>query len=535
MRGTRAAGAILALGILSGCAGPEDSLPGSLASVGGDGAEAFAVPLPSVGDRARYTFSFQSGTTTFEGETALVVVGETSADDAYGRVVPAVHLRQSNPDGSFAEDYFLDARTLQQFKLVRNDQYSDTATLTPPAGMLPTRRSYANATGDLQRYALDPIFEDANFFGLFASGSPLPASGPFEIQGNLWERNGTRLLTSGPWNGTAEAAEANATWGEVRRLSFEASFDGGDQNRETMYWNGDFSAEVPFAVRIDRNVVATFFGDSFDVRFKATLLEFTKGTGKTLARESPGPAPTGAGERAAWTRMPVDGSGAALAFPLSEAIAALERDPIAIQYFQNHAGSYLYLAEMEDIDTCKFSPTFQMPGCHWLQWDGIFFAPDDWLLYFTVEKYAQASGQGASYAPVLAREQIFDAVFEAAGLSVMVQPEAAIRAEQSTMDLPERSAFPGDALTIAGALGRWADGAAESTAALAPNSLFLHLTRAGYMFSVAHVQWEFPSQNPELFPFYDDMPFELTRHSSVVLPDGFVVEHRNYDVAVEHK
>ena len=525
--------------VLSGCAATPDPGPGAAGRPDDVPPGTFAVPWMHVGDQLTYDFTFAQGTgPSFSGTTTFSVIGPTTINDGYGTSRAAIHLRQSNPDGSFAEDYFVDAKSFRQLKLERRDTYNETATLeAPPPAPLPTKRSYANATGNLERYAYDPFFEDANMFGVFATGRAVPDNGTFEIFGNLWQRNGTTRLMGGASEGNISIPAASEQWGELRTLDFTVAHNRGETYFETIEWNGDFAANVPFAVRAERKITANFFGDEIDVTFLLTLTGFTPGKGELLTRQDGAAAPGGpVGDRAAAPRFPADGNGDKLAFPLSEMVAALEKDPTAIQYFQNHPGSYLYFAELYDVNTCEFYPNGPEPaGCHWLQWFGVFFAPDDWILTFWTEKYANADGTGAAYPPVLARETIFETLFTAAGGDPAFEPTPAIVAENSGMDLSERSAYPEDSLTVAGAIELWKTGSSDANEGQPVNSFWVHLTATGYEFQVEHQQWEFPPENPEFFPMYDNMPFELLRHGAIIKPDGFAVEQRNYEVVIEHR
>lgn len=525
--------------VLSGCAGTPDTHPDFPGGREDVAPGAFAVPWMRIGDRLTYDFTFTQGSgQSFSGTTALSVIGLVTIKDSYGTARPTIHLRQSNPDGSFAEDYFVDAKSFRQLKLERRDTYNETATLeAPPPAPLPTKRSYANATGVLERYAYDPFFEDANMFGVFATGRPVAENGSFEIFGNLWQRNGTTRLMGGAANGTVSIPAPSNQWGPLRTLDFVVSFDQGETYFEEVHWNGDFATNVPFAVRAERHIKANFFGDAFDVVFLLTLTGYTPGTGEPLTRQEGATMPAGpAGARAPAPRFPADGTGDKLGFPVSEMVAALETDATAIQYFQNHPGSYLYFAELYDVNTCEFYPDGPEPaGCHWLEWFGIFFAPDDWILTFRAEKYANADGTGAAYSPVVARQTLFDTLFASAGGEPTFEPTPGVVAENSGMDLSDRSAYPADSLTVAGAIELWKTGASDANQGQHVNSLWLHLTPTGYEFQVEHQQWEFPPENPEFFPMYDNMPFELLRHGATIKPDGFVVEQRNYDIIIEHR
>lgn len=535
----RLAAALPLILILSGCAGTPTEPEGPPAG-GSDELGNVAVPWMRVGDALDYEFTFTQGASgnSFTGLTTFTVMGVETIADGYGTQRQAIRLRQSNPDGSFAEDYLVDAKSFRQIKLERRDTYNETATLqAPPPAPLPTKRSYANATGTLERFAYDPYFEDVNMFGIFATGRSVADNGTFEVFGNMWQRNGTNLLMGGPTEGTITIPSPNPKWGPLRNLDFQVSFNQGETYFEDITWKGDFSAMVPFAVRAERDIKANFFGDDFDVKFLLTLTDYRPGTGEVLTRQDGATFPSGpAGTRAPAPRFPADGSGDILGFPVSEMVAALEKDATAIQYFQTHTGSYLYFAELYDVNTCEFYPDGPEPaGCHWMQWFGVFFAPDDWILTFWVEKYANADGTGAAYSPVVARETIFDTLFATAGGEPGFEPTPAIVAENSGVDLQDRSAYPADSLTVAGAIELWNAGSSDENQGQNVNSFWMHLTSTGYEFQVEHQQWEFPPENPEFFPMYDNMPFELLRHGASIEPDGFVVEQRNYDVVIEHR
>jgi hypothetical protein len=533
------AAAIPLLLLLSGCAGTTDSTPSAPGPGGNSSPDGFTVPWMRVGDELGYNFTFTQGDgPSFSGFTTLRVLARVTIPDGYGTMRQAIQIRQANLNGSFAEDYFIDANSFRQIKLERRDGYNETATLeAPPPAPLPTKHSYANATGIVDRYADDPLFEDANMFGVFASGKTIPDNGTFPIAGNLWRRGGNTLLSSDPVEARIAVPAAHATWGALRGLDVDVAYDEGETYFETIAWSGDFAATVPFAVRAERTIQANFFGEAFDVTFGLSLESYKPGTGEVFPRkDEAAPRAQPAGERAVAPRFPADGSGDKITFPMSEMVSTLEKDATAIQFFQSHPGSYLYFAEFYDVDTCKFyrqGPP--APGCHWLQWYGIFFAPDDWMLTFWVEKYANDDGTGAAYPPVVARDTIFGLLFDNVGGDPNVEPDPAIVAENSGVDLGERSTYPADALTIAGAIARWKAGARGDGADQPVNFLWTHLTENGYEFEVDHRHWEFPAENPEFFPAYDNMPFELTQHLASIKPDGFVVEHRNYDITIEHR
>src|SRR5688572_1404969 len=97
--------------LLSGCAGsPTD--PEVPAVGGSDELGNFSIPWMRVGDALTYDFTFTQGDSgrSFTGSTSFSVVGLETITDGYGTQRPAIRLRQSNPDGSFAENYLVDAK-----------------------------------------------------------------------------------------------------------------------------------------------------------------------------------------------------------------------------------------------------------------------------------------------------------------------------------------------------------------------------------------------------------------------------------------
>jgi len=522
--------------LLAGCMSdgtPFNPLDGGKPASRGD---EFRVPGLHVGDLYTYGFGFRSdGDPPFEiaGTTQVNILEATSHVDGLGRVRDALHVLQSTPDGSFQEHYWVDAKTLKQFQLERGDGYNDTNHFTGgPVGQAPAQfTSYGNATGTLQRSLDDPLFEDFNFFGAFATGRSIPVGQDFAIDGNLWMRDDTILLRTGNWTSPVEAVDAGG-WGAGRKLSFEAAYDE-DGIRQSTTWTGTVSADVPLATEMTRRIRTDFGGLKMDVSFNATLQAFEAGTGAGF-----GPlAATAAGRRAAdfaaWDRVPPEGSGDKLAFPLSEAVAALELDLTAKQFFTDHAGSYLRFGTLEETNTCGAYPA-PPPGCHWYTWFTLFDAPDDYRMHAIVEKYADDAGTGVAFVPAVSRDYPFDVLFTLIGGEPPEPPSPSVIVMKSDFDLPDRSAFPRDALTTADALGVWKDAATSGNKDLKANLYFAWLQDDGYTHFVSHDDWVFP-EHSLLFPLYDEGTMILERHTAMIGASGGLLENRNYDLHVEHK
>lgn len=528
---------ILLSAVFAGCAAPPTLELGEDAVTPGAKGD-FAVPALAVGDRLRYGFGFQGSSFSATGVTDLIVVGVESHADGFGVPRPALHIRQAAPGGGFGEDYWADPETFEQFHLQRPARTNEVSRFPsdPITGFPQKRAMYGNGTGTLDRYNEDPVFEDLSFFGSFASGTSIPREGTYPIEGDLWLRETTFLLAEGPWNATVTSTE-DPTRGPLRTLEATASHRLTDDIQESIHWTGSFSEQIPLAVEIVRHIEYRIHSDPVRLTFNASLIDFKPGTAR-LARGNgtEGPEARPGVDRAPFQVAPPDGSGLRLAFPLSDALSALALDPTAKQYFTDHAGSYLASGSLEETDTCGFyggGRGNQVPGCHWWTWRGRFHAPDDYRLDFVVEKYADQAGTGVAYVPVVTRDQAFGTLL---GLpaSPTLPPEAPVRVTRSATDLPPRSAFPSQTITIAGALSVFAAHGSPTTAALAANGLVLQLGSQGYGFEVARHDWYFPS-DPELFPFYDEGPLALERHSLDLRADGGVRQSRNLDVTVEQR
>lgn len=529
---------LLVLAGVAGCASPEAPSGGAGSAEEGEGEDGFRVPALGAGDRLRYGFGFKGATFSATGITDLVVVGLESHPDGFGVQRPALHVRQASPGGGFGEDYWADPETLEQFHIQRPASSNHVSRFpSDPITALPAKHAmYGNGTGTLDRYNEDPVFEDLSFFGSFASGTTIPDEGPYAVEGDLWLRETTFRLAEGPFNATVKSSE-NSTWGPLRTLEATAAKKLSDDIQESIHWVGSFSTRVPLAVEIVRHIEYRIHSDPVKLTFNASLLEYTQG-GERIPRGNgtDGPESRPGVERAAWQNAPPDGSGAKLGFPLSEALTALALDPTAKQYFADHAGSYLARADLEEADTCGFYGGHQgnqVPGCHWWTWEGRFQAPDDYRLDFVVEKYADASGSGVAYVPLVTRDQVFETLFGLPGAPA-VPPEAPVRVSKASTDLPARSAYGPDTITIAGALAVFASQGTPTTSGLPANGMFLVLGKNGYGFEISRHDWYFP-QNPELLPFYDQGPLILERHRLDLRSDGWVRENRNLDYKVEQR
>ncbi|HLE48201.1 MAG TPA: hypothetical protein VI818_07890 [Candidatus Thermoplasmatota archaeon] len=517
----------------SGCSGAQERAVEDAAEV--DGADAFLVPPLHVGDRLTYHIGFSAGAMTFNDQTDLTVVSASTVPDGGGHLRDAFLLRQGEPASAFWEEYWVDAHTYRQFKLVRPDNYSLVTKMDSPGPGVPAKKTFANGTGPLERFLEDPLFEDANFFGAFGSGRALPLGQEYNVTGNFWERGETSLLESGTWTATPEVGAApHEAFGELRRLAFDAEWREG-KDFETISWSGSFSRRAPLAVEAWRDLKAQFGTNTIDVRLNATLLKFEPSTGKELVRDDQSAlAAVGKLARGPAEAFPGSAADARIGFRFQEAYDTLKLDPTASQYFTTHTGSYLRYAHMFEVDTCQFYPPQEYPGCHWYAWSGAFSAPDDYSMYFTVEKY-HGGGASVAFTPIIPTEDLTDIVFEAVDGEIPTgPPPMAVVVAKSTQDLLPRNAYPMDAVTFAGAFDAFAQGATESNRNRMPNLLAVYLTEEGYMFYLANIQWVFPPE-PELFPMYDDMPLELERHIVELHPSGRVVVNQNYDVVVTHK
>lgn len=520
--------------VLAGCA--EQPADPDAASEAADGLERFEVPPLTVGDRLRYGFGFQGASFSAGGLTDVVVVGVEPHPDGYGTMRPSLHVRQSSPGGGFGEDYFADPETYEQFHLQRPASYALVARFPQdPISAFPQKHTmYGNGTGILDRYNVDPVFEDLSFFGSFATGTDLLTEDTVEVEGDLFLRETTFILAEGPWNATVTGKE-NQTWGPLRVVEATVGRQLAPDVHETIHWMGSFSQYVPLAVEMVRHIEYRIHGDLVKLTFNATLLDYTQGSGARLERGNgtdevdarPGV------DRAAWQSAPPDGTGPRLPFPFSEAMASLSLDPTAKQYFTDHAGSYLRSAQLEETDTCGFYGGNPAPLCHWWTWRGAFGAPDDFVLEFVVEKYADATGAGVAYVPVVTRDYVFGTLF-GIPTAPTVPPPSPVRVMKSTTDVPPRSAFPAETITVGGALAVFAATGSSTTASLGGNHLAISLEEGGFSYEVARRDWQFPS-DPELFPFYDEAPLVLERHTLELRPDGFVALNRNLDAKVEQR
>jgi hypothetical protein len=513
----------------AGCAQSEPDAEAGVLGAPAPG-DSFRVPDVRVGDKYRYGFGFKGPTFEATGVTDVTVLERVPVADGLGRIRDSLYVLQGSPDGTFQERYWIDADTLAQFKRERFVNYTEESRFPiEPLRPLPVRHaSYGNGSGTEELFKEDPLFEDYSFFGGFATGRVIPApGGELGIPGYFWLRDQNEVLAVYEnLTGPVDQEGVDETWGATRHVSFRLDWRQ-DPNFETMTWAGSFSTQVPLAVEMVRVIKADIAGQKIDVAFNASLMAFEPGEGEPLVRKQDQRMPERrAVEYAAWDRAPPDGTGTKLMFPLSEALATLERDPTAIQYFQAHAGAYLQVAHLSETNTCGFTPQAAYPGCHWFGWGGRFIAPDDYYMDFAVDKFADASGGAPAFIPYVSRDYPFDALFS--GEVPPEAPEQPVVVDKAKTDHPPRSQRSADTLTIGGALAAWKATAWSNHTSLDPNVVVVFITDEGYAYYVSHEDWVFPSQDPELVFFYDEGPLVLERHTSYIDATGLVTESLNF-------
>lgn len=537
--------ALLLTSIWAGCVG-ESELGSSEASAR-EPSDGFHVPPLRVGDVFRYGFGFQTheeGGFAFTGITEVAVVGRVSHADGLGRIREAVHVRQASPGTDFAEDYFVDAESLRQFQVRRSTTYNETSRFPrEPFQPIPMRHaSYGNGTGIETRNLEDPLFEDFNFFGAFASDVDLPVEGDFNITGHLWLRNTTFLIQNGTFTGRVEAPPdgLDAAWGPYRTVAFDvtADFFG---TQEGTSWRGTFSERVPLAVEAVRRIQVKGPYADFSVEFNVTLLAYDPGDGPELFRVGKPPAMgRRAAEFAAWERMPVDGSGPKVPFTLAELRAALDQNQTAQTYFQKHPNAYLLVAHLDQsIDWEAASHQPGLPASHWYDWSGVFVDPSGWELHFDVTKFADANGNGPAAVVPVNVDYVFDTVFDALSgdLPGVPNPEDLhnVYMKKGTRQVPERSSLAPDALTLASAVRIFQSAGASGPDDLVPNVVVvsLPLLSGRYLYYMARQDWYFP-ENSFLTVFYDEGPLVLDRRTAFIDPSGLLLQGRDFQVEVKH-